>query len=419
MGGKDAIHLKQLYDSSLQPNELQILLKKLADESFLNGKSGSLSMDNNGFQKKIKKNHIGPSIVSHSRKHNIISVRIRRGGIDRNQSHDQWLSTVSIAPDAISMSFVPITSLLKGVPGSGFLTHAVNHYLRYKPPIEELQQFLEFQIPRQWAPLFGDLPLAPRYIKQNFPFLRFSYTSSKLYIITIQVGTNNLPVTGIRLHLEGVKNNHLAIHLQHLSALPNTLKVSDDNDHISDMNIVIENKWDYSYYEPVKSSSPFFYVCTAPIQYNVSFIYDTAFIVTKCWLELKDINAKKVLFLRLGFSTVASAKIRRSEWDGPSSLLSRKPIGFNSSNLQSAMTVLSKEELNSALYPDGPPVPVRTGKMLKYVDTVESTRGPEDYPGYWVVTGAKLCIENGKILVKAKYSLLSILSEDDNLNIIS
>lgn len=58
MGGKDAIHLKQLYDSSLQPNELQILLKKLADESFLNGKSGSLSMDNNGFQKKIKVNYI-------------------------------------------------------------------------------------------------------------------------------------------------------------------------------------------------------------------------------------------------------------------------------------------------------------------------------------------------------------------------
>lgn len=28
------------------------------------------------------------------------------------------------------MSFVPITSLLNGVPGSGFLSHAINLYLR-------------------------------------------------------------------------------------------------------------------------------------------------------------------------------------------------------------------------------------------------------------------------------------------------
>jgi len=35
--------------------------------------------------------------------------------------------------------------------------------------------------------------------------------------------------------------------------------------------------------------------------------------VTKAWFEVKLMGMKKVLFLRLGFSAVASATIRRSE----------------------------------------------------------------------------------------------------------
>lgn len=60
----------------------------------------------------------------------MFSIRIRRGGLDNGQSHKEWLSTVSQFPNVISMSFVPLTSLLSGVPGSGFLSHAVNIYLR-------------------------------------------------------------------------------------------------------------------------------------------------------------------------------------------------------------------------------------------------------------------------------------------------
>ena len=62
----------------------------------------------------------------------IVTIHARRGGINTNQSHKQWLSTISQAPNVISMSFVPITSLLTGVRGSGFLSHAVNLYLRCK-----------------------------------------------------------------------------------------------------------------------------------------------------------------------------------------------------------------------------------------------------------------------------------------------
>lgn len=57
----------------------------------------------------------------------------RRGGKDSNDiSHNEWLSTVPSEPDVISMSFLPITSLMNGVPGSGFLNHAINLYLRCK-----------------------------------------------------------------------------------------------------------------------------------------------------------------------------------------------------------------------------------------------------------------------------------------------
>lgn len=60
-----------------------------------------------------------------------MSICKRRGGSDnKNLSHNEWLQTVQSAPDVISMSFIPITSLLNGVQGSGFLSHAINLYLR-------------------------------------------------------------------------------------------------------------------------------------------------------------------------------------------------------------------------------------------------------------------------------------------------
>lgn len=35
-------------------------------------------------------------------------------------------------PEAVSFKFIPITSLLNGIPGSGYLSHAINLYLRCK-----------------------------------------------------------------------------------------------------------------------------------------------------------------------------------------------------------------------------------------------------------------------------------------------
>ena len=70
-------------------------------------------------------------------------------------------------------------------------------------------------------------------------------------------------------------------------------------------------------------------------------------------------------------------------------------------------------EVNSARFPKGPPVPIRVPRMSRFVDTTEMKRGPDDLPGYWVVTGAKLCVEGGKISLKVKYSLLVPMPEDD------
>lgn len=56
-----------------------------------------------------------------------------------------------------------------------------------KPPIEELHQFLEFQLPRQWAPTYSELPLGPQRKKASSPLLQFSIMGPKLYINTTQV----------------------------------------------------------------------------------------------------------------------------------------------------------------------------------------------------------------------------------------
>ncbi|KAL3596449.1 hypothetical protein D5086_008086 [Populus alba] len=328
------------------------------------------------------------------------------------ESHNQWLSTISQSPNVISMSFVPITSLLSGIRGNGFLSHAVNLYLRYKPPIEELHQFLEFQLPRQWAPIYGDLPLTLKRKKQATPSLRFTIMGPKLYVNTTQVDSGNRPVTGNPVYIWRVREVIiLAIHLQHLSSLPNMVQLSDDLRQEPTHEPV-----ERGYFEPVNWNI-FSHVCTAPVEYNDAHIDETASIVTKAWFEVKVVGMKKVLFLRLGFSMVASARLRRSEWDGPSTL-SRKSGVFSmliSTRFSSGLNPPEKPgkvDLNSAVYPGGPPLPSRAPKMSNFVDTKEMVRGPEDPPGYWVVTGAKLCVDGGRISIKVKYSLLAIMSEE-------
>ncbi|KAJ0589729.1 putative membrane attack complex component/perforin (MACPF) domain-containing protein [Helianthus annuus] len=419
MGGKDVIYLKQLQSSDLEPTQVQNLLKQLADDCISEHVSEpSVSGSDKSKDKRAVAwdlppelmSSLRPSIVSRSKNDDLMSIHVRRGGIDKGQSHKSWLSTVPQAPNVISMSFVPIVALLSGVRGSGFLSHAINLYLRYKPPIEELEQFLEFQLPRQWAPAYGDLPLASRRKKNPSPSLQFTFLGPRLYVNTVKVNSENRPVTGVRLYLEGRKSDRLAIHLQHLSSVPKMLELTDDFSYKPS-----DEPIEKGYLEPVKWSI-FSHVCTFPVEYNEALIDESASIVTKAWFEVKGVGIKKVLFLRLGYSMVGSGKIRRSEWDGPS--MNSRKSGLMSTLMSAPFSIglgtpeqkPVKVELNSAIYPDGPPI--RTPKMSSFVDTKEMVRGPEDPPGYWVVTGAKLCVEGGRIRVKVKYSLLTIMSED-------
>ncbi|XP_057469868.1 MACPF domain-containing protein At4g24290-like isoform X1 [Actinidia eriantha] len=420
MGGKDVIYLKQQHSSALQPADVQKRLKAMADKRFLDA-NGQYGLDpdqvhqSDQYQIREREQRLRfadtTASSSYSHKEDIVSIFKRRGGSDRNLTHNEWLHTVQFEPDVISMSFIPITSLLSGVSGSGFLSHAINLYLRYKPPIEELHQFLEFQLPRQWAPLFNELPLGPQRRQHSTASLQFSFMGPKLYVnSTPQVYVGKRPITGLRLYLEGKRSNRLAIHLQHLSSLPKIFNLEDDpngNFH--------QESYDRKYYEKVQWKN-FSHVCTAPVESD-----EDLSIVTGAQLQVGDYGFKKILFLRLRFSTVSGATVvKHPEWDG-SPGLARKS-GLISTLISHRFTTTftkpppqpSDVNINSAVYPGGPPVPVQAPKLLKFVDLTEMTRGPQETPGYWVVSGARLIVEKGRISLRVKYSLLTVILPDDD-----
>jgi hypothetical protein len=70
-------------------------------------------------------------------------------------------------------------------------------------------------------------------------------------------------------------------------------------------------------------------------------------------------------------------------------------------------TPLVVPNINSGVFVGAPPVPVGAQKMLKFVDTSQVTMGPQDSPGYWLVTGARLDVDRGKISLHVKFSLLA------------
>lgn len=418
MGGKDVIYVKQQHSSSLQPSDVQKIVKEMADRRFLdsNGQSSMAPEQIHQSDKfEIREQRLrfaanSPS-CSYAHKEDILSICKRRGGSDnRNLSHNEWLHTVQLEPDVITVSFIPITSLLNGVPGSGFLSHAINLYLRYKPPIDELHQFLEFQLPRQWAPVFSELPLGPQRKQRSSASLQFSLLGPKLYVNTSPVDVGKRPVTGLRLYLEGKRSNRLAIHLQHLSSLPKVFQLEDDPK--GNFN---RESYDRRYYEKVQWKN-YSHVCTAPVESD-----EDLSIVTGAQLQVENHGFKNILFLRLRFSTVLGAMaVKHPEWDGspglaPKSGLISTLISHHFTAVQKAAPKPADVNINSAVYPGGPPVPVQAPKLLKFVDTTEMARGPQENPGYWVVSGARLVVEKGRISLRVKYSLLTILPEEEGI----
>ncbi|XP_057750428.1 MACPF domain-containing protein At4g24290-like [Arachis stenosperma] len=406
IGGTDIIYAKQQYSSSLQPAEVQKTLREMADKLFVEQAGLNKFDDGLGFD-------IPSASYSESQVQDTKFMCKRKGGSRKKfLSHNEWCQTVWSQPDVISMSFIPITSLLSGINGSGYLTHAINLYLRYKPQIDELHQFLEFQLPRQWAPVFGELALGPERKPRNSASLQFSFMGPKLYVNTTPVDVGKKPVTGLRLYLEGKRSNCLAIHLQHLSSMPKTFQLEDEpNGNVSDVSLE-ERK----YYEKVQWKS-FSHVCTVPVQSE-----DDTSIVTGAHFEVGEAGLKSVLFLRLHFSKVVNAtQVKAPQWDDPPGFTQKS--GIISTLISTHFSGPQKPppprpsdvNINSALYPAGPPVPTQTPKLLRFVDTTEMTRGPQDLPGYWVVSGARLVVDKGKISLKVRYSLLTAILPDEEV----
>ncbi|KAK6791647.1 hypothetical protein RDI58_010728 [Solanum bulbocastanum] len=477
MGGKDVVYVKQQYSSTLQPADVQKRLKEVADERFsdANVQSSTTLLANS---EQLLPFMDSTTSTVHLHKEDITFLWGRRGGSRiRNIPHKRWCQTVPVEPDVISMSLIPISSLLSGIDGSGFLSHAINLYIRYKPPIEELYQFLEFQLPRQWGPVFGELPLGPERKQQSGATLKFSLMGPKLYVNTTlgallsmpslsissdpgdlcyilsgvsaadminQYTTGQItcvalqhrmqvflvygsvsrslpyfrfafydhilvdldkPVTGLRLYLEGKRNNCLAIHLQHLSSLPKSLQLQNESYGYA------SSSSDPRYHEKVQWKS-FSHVCTAPIE------SDDLSVVTGAQFQVRESGLINVLFLRLRFSKVIGATvIKRPEWDG-SPVITEKSgiistISSHFSSAQKPPPRPSEVHINSALYPDGPPMSAQTRRLLKLVDTTEMMRGPQDQPGYWMVSGARLVVDKAKISLRVKFSLLAVVLPDE------
>ncbi|GMY32184.1 MACPF domain-containing protein At4g24290-like [Fagus crenata] len=428
VGGQDLVCVKQKPSSTIPPADLRRHLEDLGDFLFSDGRSPSLmeTKTRDGkekvpevFNRVLQSNTMQLTSISEtSSKDGLSIVCSKRGGDVFLHGHSSWLQTVPAKPEAILFKFVPITSLLTGIPGSGYLSHAINLYLRYKPSPEDLQHFLEFQVPRQWAPMFCELPLGHQQRKASCPLLQFNFLGPKIYVRSTQVSTGQKPVVGLRLYLEGKKSNWLALHVQHLSSLPNTMTLSSgitttsspflwrgsDDHELSDQ-----------FLEPLRWKR-FSNVCTAAVKHDPNWLQGDSsgvYVVTGAQLLSKGKWPKTVLHLRLFFTHLPNCSIRKTEWAGA-------PEGSRKSNFLTNLsttftftqrTVTNTQQqtpnaLNSGIYPNGPPIPVHSTKLLKYVETAEVVRGPHDAPGHWLVTAAKLVTQGGKIGLHVKFALL-------------
>ncbi|PNY16583.1 MACPF domain-containing protein CAD1-like, partial [Trifolium pratense] len=160
VGGRDVVYVRQHQSSSLSAPDIENYVKDIENDRFLDAKNTS-----------------GPAALKYKEKDVTVIFR-RRGGDDLEQSHTKWVETVKLAPDIINMKFTPIVSLLEEVHGVKLLARAIELYLEYKPPIEDLQYFLDFQITRVWAPEQNNLQRKEPVCQS----LQFSLMGPKLYI---------------------------------------------------------------------------------------------------------------------------------------------------------------------------------------------------------------------------------------------
>ncbi|XP_038697575.1 MACPF domain-containing protein CAD1-like [Tripterygium wilfordii] len=403
IGGKDVIYVKQHQSSPLSTMEMKNYVQEIGNRRFSDtgrlASSGQMKFKDKGADSGLfNGQEIYPQPTSASfptGKEDVTVIFRRRGGDDLEPNHTQWARTVRSSPDVIEMTFIPVTSLLDGLPGKEHLTRAISLYLEHKPQIEELRYFLEFQVPRVWAPVQDKIPGHQRK-EPVCPSLQFSMMGQKLYVSQEQISVGRKPVTGLRLCLEGSRQNRLSIRLQHLSSLPNILRPYWDA-HVA----IGAPKWqgpeeqDSRWFEPVKWKN-FSHVSTAPIENPETFIGDLSgvFIVTGVQLGVWDFGSRNVLYMKLLYSRLPGCTIRRSLWDHSANEKTKKVVGSVATANRGDSSSGSRES-NAG------------NKFAKFVDMSEMSKGPPDLPGHWLITGGKLGVQKGKIVLRVKYSLLN------------
>ena len=182
---------------------------------------------------------------------------------------------------------------------------------------------------------------------------------------------------------------------------------------IQDTTIWSDEISDERFFEAINGRK-FSHVCTAPVKYDPKWCTgkDVAFIVTGAQLHVKKHDSKSVLHLKLLFSEVSNSVVVQSNWtrgsnnsqkSGIFSAISTSISGSNNNKDHKKPAVV----VDSGVFPTGPPVPVQTQKLLKFVDMSQLCRGPQDSPGHWLATAARLVLEKGKIGLSVKFSLLN------------
>lgn len=223
-----------------------------------------------------------------------------------------------------------------------------------------------------------------------------------------------------------MKSNRLGIHLHHLSTATSMLE-----HRIAEATLWrgSEEITQDTYFEPIQGKK-FSHICVAPVEFERHrYIHSStikadssasAYIVTGAQLHVKKHGSKDVLHLRLQFSNISDCSVAQSTWDRGLELSQKSglfsaisttiTLGSSNSNGSSEKEKSPQATMNidSAVYPTGPPVPTQAPKLLKLVDTSQRCRGPQHSPGHWLVTGAKLDLEKGKICIHVKFSLLSV-----------
>lgn len=152
---------------------------------------------------------------------------------------------------------------------------------------------------------------------------------------------------------------------------------------------------DSRWFEPVKWKN-FSHVSTAPVEYHETLIGDISgvYIVTGAQLGVWDFGSKNVLYMKLLYSKVPGCTIRRSLWDhSPATASNQLTSGLANTD--------SPDRGDPGVGSSD------AGKLVKIVDRSELCKGPDDLPGHWLVTGGKLGIDKGRIVLRVKYSLLN------------